>query len=67
MASGSIRVHVRLEWVEDEPDGSKCYVCEETIYLRSYKSVLYINGQRSPAWNELRVCGSCRDVIVDDK
>jgi hypothetical protein len=54
--------------IEEECDGSKCFACEDTIYLKQFgiQIPIYLAGQKPFMEDaEFKVCASCKDVLED--
>lgn len=65
-----LTIEITIEMVPFEPDGSKCDVCGDTIFLEGRKAIFIVGGGKmfGKKVGELdhRFCRSCGDVVESE-
>lgn len=62
-----LQLNIRTEWHPFDPDMSKCFCCEETIYSKMMvfcATPFSGNTQWPTKPSDMKVCSSCFEIIM---
>jgi hypothetical protein len=58
----SVNLHITVKWVEEEPDGSTCFLCDDGCWLTQFRLVA-VSGGKTITRTKMTLCQSCHEVM----
>lgn len=64
MATATLKIDCRMDWVWQDGDGRSCFYCSDTCFLRQFSANLIVGNQKAFS-QSIPFCQSCGTVIEE--